>query len=602
MKEKVKLEDFFEFGKNEPIQRLAYSKDDVDYKIKVIKKMQELGMKVKVDKVGNICATLEGNGKSNKSIVMGSHTDSVKNGRQYDGPVGVISGLKVIEEVVDKVENKELELDCDLKVVVWACEESNRFGKACLGSKWVEGTLDEKNFEMKEKLDKIEEDKRTLGEAINEYMNDLKSAEIEDIEYVDKILTMEEILKIYEVHIEQYQYLQENGIDVGIVNSITAPYRMAVEIEGKDTIVDAATLVVKLNEKAKEAEKEDKYRATVPIIDIKQEIINDPDFFFNIELLGQADHSGATPMTRRKDAVLAASKFVLELNKRIKEEDYDFKVYFEEINTKNDGMNKVSGDSNIILGIDANGLSKDIISNVLSGLVEEVAYSEGVRSNCKKIGKKLNRRKEIINNDNKEPKAEVKLDVRMQTKTNAEEIFSEIANTVTEIAHETGNNYYCQKTDKAEPAKTSVKMSTQIQNVCEKKGVKSTVMPSWAGHDVAHMSTLEKMLLFIKSTGGSHNPQENTTKEDIEKGIIALEGTVDEDIIQVHRAVEQVEYLDNHSVLEVIENQDAKTRKGAIRKVLFSIAEAKSLGVKVPEKVQKEIKQEIVASRDNIEK
>lgn len=387
MKEELKLEDFFEFGKNEPMQRLAYSKEDVEYKIKIIKKMQELGMKIKIDKIGNICATLEGNGKSNKSILIGSHTDSVKDGGQYDGPVGVVTGLKVVEEIVEKVDKKELDLDCDLKVVVWACEESNRFGKACLGSKWVEGTLGEEDLNIKEKLDKKEEDKRTLREAIGEYIEGLQASEIKDIEYVDRVISMEEILKAYELHIEQYQYLFENGIDIGVINSITAPYRMSIEIDGKNTIIDAATLVVKLNEKAKEAEKEDKYRATVPIIDIKQERINDPDFFFDIELLGKQDHSGATPMTRRKDAVLAASKFVLELNKRIEEEDLDFKVYFEEINTKNDSMNKVSGDSNILLGIDANGLSKEIIAEVLSNLVEEVAQGEGVKSNCKKLVK-----------------------------------------------------------------------------------------------------------------------------------------------------------------------------------------------------------------------
>jgi len=602
MKEKVKLEEFFDFGENEPMQRLAYSKEDVEYKIKVIKKMQELDMKVKVDRAGNICATLEGNRKSNKSIILGSHTDSVKDGGQYDGPVGVISGLKVIEEIVKKVEDKELDLDCDLKVVIWACEESNRFGKACLGSKWVEGTLNEKDFDIKEKLDKKEEDKRTLGEAVNEYIEHLKSANLEDIEYVDKILSIEEILKAYEVHIEQYQYLYEQGIDIGIVNSITAPYRMEVEIKGKDAIVDAATLVVKLNEKAKEAEKDNKYRATVPIIDIKQARISDPNFFFSIELLGKDDHSGATPMTRRKDAVLAASKFILELNKRIKEEQYPFKVYFEKINTKNDSMNKVSGNSNIVLGIDAKGLSKEIISDILLLLVEDVAKGEGVKSSCKTVGRKLNKRYERLNNESNEEKCEMKIDVRMQTKTNPKEMFTEIANTICGIAKETGNNYYCQKTDKAEPVKTSTEMANQIEQVCNQRGVKSVVMPSWAGHDVAHISILEKMLLFIKSTGGSHNPLENTTKEDIQKGIIALEGTVEEDIKQVNRTVYKMEYLNNHSISEIIENENTRTKKGAIRKILFGVAEARKLGIEVPEKVRKEIKQEIMTDRDNIEK
>lgn len=190
----------------------------------------------------------------------------------------------------------------------------------------------------------------------------------------------------------------------------------------------------------------------------------------------------------------------------------------------------------------------------------------------------------------------------MQTKTNAVEIFDEISNIVTEIAHQTGNRYFYDETDKAEPVKTSNKLMQQVQEVCSKRDMKSTIMPSWAGHDVAHLGVLEKILLFIKSTGGSHNPQENTTKEDIEKGIITLEGTVEEDIKQVHRAVEQVEYLENNSIHDLIGHVDSNTKKGAIRKILFGIAEARSLGVKVQQRVQDEIKKEIIANRDNLEK
>ena len=196
----------------------------------------------------------------------------------------------------------------------------------------------------------------------------------------------------------------------------------------------------------------------------------------------------------------------------------------------------------------------------------------------------------------------MKLDVRMQTKTNPEEMFTELTDTISAIAKETGNNYYCQKTDKAEPVKTSTKMANQVEEVCNERGVKSVIMPSWAGHDVAHISIPEKMLLFIKSTGGSHNPLENTTKQDIEKGIIALEGTVEEDIKQVNRVVCKMEYLNNNSISGIVENENTRTKKGAIRKILFGMAEARKLGVEVPKKVQKEIRQEIMVNRDNIEK
>lgn len=46
----MNLDDFFEFGAKEPINRLAYTEEDMKYKVKVIKKMQELGMEITVDK------------------------------------------------------------------------------------------------------------------------------------------------------------------------------------------------------------------------------------------------------------------------------------------------------------------------------------------------------------------------------------------------------------------------------------------------------------------------------------------------------------------------------------------------------------------------
>lgn len=83
----INLEDFFDFGSNEPINRLAYTEEDMKYKIKVIEKMQDLGMQITLDKAGNICGTIKMGNNPKKVLVIGSHTDSVYNGGQYDGPV-----------------------------------------------------------------------------------------------------------------------------------------------------------------------------------------------------------------------------------------------------------------------------------------------------------------------------------------------------------------------------------------------------------------------------------------------------------------------------------------------------------------------------------
>lgn len=87
MNQIVKSEDFFDFQSQKPINRLAYTKEDLDYKLKVITIMQKLGMDISADKIGNICGTLSLGNHPEKTLAIGSHTDSVYNGGQYDGPV-----------------------------------------------------------------------------------------------------------------------------------------------------------------------------------------------------------------------------------------------------------------------------------------------------------------------------------------------------------------------------------------------------------------------------------------------------------------------------------------------------------------------------------
>lgn len=90
MEQTIRLEDFFEFGSKKPVNRIAYTKEDMDYKIKVIRKMQELGMSITLDKACNICGTIKLSDNKQKTLAIGSHTDSVYDGGQYDGPVGVV--------------------------------------------------------------------------------------------------------------------------------------------------------------------------------------------------------------------------------------------------------------------------------------------------------------------------------------------------------------------------------------------------------------------------------------------------------------------------------------------------------------------------------
>jgi len=156
----INIDDFFNFENHEAVNRIAYTEEDAKYKLKCIKAMQDLGMQIYIDDVGNICGTFPANFSQNKSLVMGSHTDSVTNGGQFDGPVGVYMALNAAENF-KSTSSKQYG---NLKTVIYACEESTRFSSACLGSYYLSGDL---SFEQLSNL----KDKNgiSFADAVSEY-------------------------------------------------------------------------------------------------------------------------------------------------------------------------------------------------------------------------------------------------------------------------------------------------------------------------------------------------------------------------------------------------------------------------------------------------
>ncbi len=229
----VQLEDFFDFNSSEPINRLAYTEEDMKYKIKVIEKMQELGMTITVDKVGNICGSIAIGSNPEKTLAMGSHTDSVYDGGQYDGPVGVISGLQTVENLL-----KSKKINGIIKVAIYACEESSRFGNACIGSKYLNGNITEEDFDSIKDQKKLEQGEViTLREAI-EYERHYLKQNVKGIKEVDKIFNKDEIDYSLEAHIEQYEilnnrYKNSKQQEIGIVNSVGSAVRIKYDVQGK---------------------------------------------------------------------------------------------------------------------------------------------------------------------------------------------------------------------------------------------------------------------------------------------------------------------------------------------------------------------------------
>ena len=77
--------------------RMAYSPDFVRGRDFVRKRMEEAGLSVQIDAVGNLTGLLpQAQGTGEKRIAMGSHIDTVPMGGIYDGALGVLSAIEVV--------------------------------------------------------------------------------------------------------------------------------------------------------------------------------------------------------------------------------------------------------------------------------------------------------------------------------------------------------------------------------------------------------------------------------------------------------------------------------------------------------------------------
>ena len=88
-----------EFGKDENGKgyRVAFTKGDVEGRAWFIAQMKKAGLEVTIDFAGNIVGKRKGKNPTLKPIAFGSHIDMVPDGGNYDGCVGSISALEIME-------------------------------------------------------------------------------------------------------------------------------------------------------------------------------------------------------------------------------------------------------------------------------------------------------------------------------------------------------------------------------------------------------------------------------------------------------------------------------------------------------------------------
>ena len=200
-----KIKTFSRFGDTEKggITRFSLSPEAIAARTEFKKRMEAIGATVVTDDMANMYATIPGT-EDLPAIMSGSHLDSVKQGGNYDGVLGVLSAMEAAETIVrEKLPHKH-----PITVVVWTNEEGARFEPAMMSSGVICGKFDKETM-----LRSVAKDKPgyTFGEALK------KSGFIGD---KANRMSPGKYLALVELHIEQGPVLETEGFDIGVVEGV----------------------------------------------------------------------------------------------------------------------------------------------------------------------------------------------------------------------------------------------------------------------------------------------------------------------------------------------------------------------------------------------
>ena len=253
-----KISTFSKFGDagHGGITRYSLSAEAVMARNEFLKRMRAIGASIEIDDLANLYATIPGSDPDAKRIVMASHCDSVKNGGNYDGILGVMSAMEVLETVVEQ----DIPHRHPLTAMIWTNEEGSLYPPAMMCSGIVcydylpENIRRNFRYEDMMRVKSVLDPTKTFGEALEEsgFKGEKKYR-----------LDPDRYLYMFETHIEQGPILEDAGNDIGVVDCVLGMFN------------------------------------------------------YRIKFFGQTTHAGTFPMPKRKDAFFAAAQALCYLHEEI---------------------------------------------------------------------------------------------------------------------------------------------------------------------------------------------------------------------------------------------------------------------------------------------
>src|SRR5712691_150793 len=175
--------------------------------------MRDAGLAVREDGVGNMFGRIDGD--SPRTVLTGSHVDTVRLGGRYDGALGVLSALAALRVLRERAGKPKKSLE----MVALCEEEDSRFHANFWGTRGILGLI-----EPSELNDLTDEAGITIGEA-------MQKVGLPPENYTQAIRN--DLDAFVELHIEQGRILFDEKLPLGVVDTITGLYRFRVTVEGR---------------------------------------------------------------------------------------------------------------------------------------------------------------------------------------------------------------------------------------------------------------------------------------------------------------------------------------------------------------------------------
>lgn len=196
-----------------PYTRRSFSARFLEGRDWLAKRFVAAGLTVSVDAAGNLIGRIDGSDPDAKTIMIGSHSDTVPSGGRFDGTAGVIAAL----EVARSLRQSGQPLRHALEVVDFLAEEPSEYGLSCVGSRGMTGKLSGDMQAYRngagERLDAAIERMGGRAAALGQPLR-------------------ADVAAFLELHIEQGIVLEKRAIDIGLVTGIVGIARVEIMFSG----------------------------------------------------------------------------------------------------------------------------------------------------------------------------------------------------------------------------------------------------------------------------------------------------------------------------------------------------------------------------------